>query len=221
MIKGVIFDMDGVLIDSEPLHQQTFIRYLADLGVNLTPAEHDAFIGTTNRRIFGALKESHGLAGELPELVAEYERRYLVTLQQAGVDSPIPGVRELLTQLRQNGQLLAVASSSPRAHIDKVLEQLQLTELFCATVSGNEVRESKPAPDIFLKAAELIGLQPNECLVIEDSFNGVCAAKAAGMACVGFQNPNSGNQDLAQADRIIDVYGELRGGVGEWLSGGR
>ncbi len=221
MIKGVIFDMDGVLIDSEPIHKKTFLQYLKELDVNLTPADHDAFIGTTNRQIFARLKEQYSLADSIATLVEGYEQRYMAALQAENVDAPIPGVLELVAGLKHEGHKMAVASSSPRQHIDLILEMLGLSSFFVASVSGNEVTHSKPAPDIFLRASSLLGLSPKECLVIEDSYNGVTAAKAAGMACIGLQNPNSGQQDLSQADRIISVYGELRGELGEWLSGGR
>ena len=105
--------------------------------------------------------------------------------------------------LYQRGIKMALASSSPRSHIDAVLKMFNLTDYFHAIVCGEDTKEGKPSPDIFLNAAKIINTLPEDCIVIEDSYNGVLAAKAANMKCIGFKNPNSGNQDLSNADKIV------------------
>jgi beta-phosphoglucomutase-like phosphatase (HAD superfamily) len=104
---------------------------------------------------------------------------------------------------------LAIASSSHLETIEKVISKLDLSEFFQARISGTELKHSKPDPEIFIKAAEIVHSRPVECLVIEDSENGVKAAKAALMMCIGYQNPNSGAQDLHQADIIINTFEEI------------
>jgi len=124
-------------------------------------------------------------------------------------EEPMPGVAELIEELYKNKVKLVVASSASIKNIEIVLKMFNLERFFETKVSGDEVNNGKPAPDIFLYAAKVIGAQPEECIVIEDSKNGVEAAKSAGMKCIGFQNPNSGNQDLSSADMVINSFSEI------------
>lgn len=113
--------------------------------------------------------------------------------------------------MKRNGYTLAVASSSPKNEIIRNLKALDLDDYFTVKVSGEEVRNSKPAPDVFLKAAELLGASPEKCTVIEDTANGSRAAKAAGMYCIGFANPDYPEQDLSVCDKVIESYEEIYG----------
>ena len=115
---------------------------------------------------------------------------------------------------KAKGIPMAVASSSSLSIIDKVLDKLALREYFTLIATGDEVPASKPAPDIFLLAAQRLGCKPEACWVIEDSYNGVTAAKAAGMHCIGFYNPHSGNQDISAADHRIEHIAEAMGILG-------
>ena len=117
---------------------------------------------------------------------------------------PIRGLKELLSYARDKGLVLAVASSSSLHNINLVLKAIGLIQFFSLIASGEQVPKNKPFPDIYLKTAELLKLVPDECMVVEDSANGVKSAKVAGMYCVGFRNPGSGNQDLSPADMIVD-----------------
>lgn len=211
MIKGVIFDMDGVIIDSEPMHRKIFEDYAKDtLHIEVTDAEYDTFIGSTNTHIFSLLKERFHLNQEVGDLIAEYDRKIEEFLLAAKASiAPIAGVYELADQLHKDNMKLAVASSSAQGRIDLVIDMFGMDSFFTTKISGQQVKHSKPAPDIFLLAAKTLGLSPTECVVIEDSKNGVAAAKAAGMKCIGYNNPNSGNQDISRADRIIKRFFEL------------
>ena len=117
---------------------------------------------------------------------------------------PVNGAVQLVKNIKENGYTLAVASSSPPHKIKRNVEMLKISECFDKLVSGENVANPKPAPDVFLKAAKAIGVAPKECIVIEDSDNGCKAAKAAGMVCIGYANPNSGNQSLSKADYIVE-----------------
>lgn len=210
MIKAVIFDMDGVIIDSEPLHYKVFMRYTQEkLGVTISNEEYNTFIGTTNKSIFSMVQQKHGIRGDLDAIVAEYEEQIFTHLMTNKSEKPIDGVDTLIRLLRQSNIKLALASSSPKKLITIIIKMFKLEPFFAEAVSGQEVKRGKPAPDIFLRAAEMLGVPPEECLVIEDSRNGVMAAKQAGMKCIGFYNPHSGNQDLSQADKIIKSFAEI------------
>lgn len=210
MIKAVIFDMDGVIIDSEPLHYRIFMSYIKNkLGLTISDEEYSTFIGTTNRSIFSMVQKNHGMKGDLDTIVEEYEEQILTHLMTNKSEKPIDGVDVLIRNLQQSNVKLALASSSAKNLIHIVLKMFKLEPFFSAAVSGQEVKAGKPAPDIFLRAAELLGVNPAECLVFEDSRNGVVAAKMAGMKCIAFYNPHSGNQDLSQADKIIRSFAEV------------
>jgi HAD superfamily hydrolase (TIGR01509 family) len=121
---------------------------------------------------------------------------------------PSIGVVAFLDALKLNGYTLAIASSSLKRNVDLILGKLKLTAYFDFIVSGEQVTKGKPEPDIFLKVAEHYGLHPNECVVIEDSTNGVAAAKAAGMHCLAYFNPTSGEQDLSKADQVFKSFAD-------------
>lgn len=210
MIKAIIFDMDGVIVDSEPLHYKVFMEYTkSKFGLSISDEEYSTFIGTTNHHIYSTLKQKYGIEGDLEFIIKEYENKCLDFLLCSKTERPIQGVDILVKNLHKNKIKLGLASSSPKKSINAILELFDLHQFFDVLVSGQEVEHSKPAPDIFLRAAELLGFSPKECLVFEDSHNGVVAAKTAGMQCIAYYNPSSGNQDLSRADRIIESFLEV------------
>jgi len=210
VIKAVIFDMDGVIIDSEPMHYKVFVEYIKkNFDLVIPREEYNKFIGTTNYHIFSTLQEKYHIEGDLSAIIKDYTQKCLDFLLSSKDEKPIKGVDVLIRHLHQNHIKLALASSSPKKTINIVLDMFDLDQFFDVKVSGQEVAHSKPAPDIFLRAAELLQISPEECLVFEDSRNGVAAAKTAGMQCIGYYNPNSGNQDLSRADKIIESFTEV------------
>jgi len=214
MIKAVIFDMDGVIIDSEPLHYKVFMDYTSSkFGLTISDEEYNTFIGTTNHHMYSTLQKKYTIKGELAQLIEEYEEKCHEFLLASKMQRPIFGVDILVKNLHQNKIKLALASSSPKKSINIILDMFDMNQFFDVKVSGQEVANSKPAPDIFLRAAELLNIRPEECLVFEDSQNGVLAAKAAGMKCIAYYNPNSGKQDLSRADNIIESFAEVDSAV--------
>lgn len=210
MIKAVIFDMDGVIIDSEPFHYKIFKEYIRDqFDLAISDEEYSTFIGTTNYHIYATLQKKYEFPGDIDTIIGEYEEKCLQYLLSGAAERPIKGVDVLVKNIHQNKIKLALASSSPKEVINIVLSMFNIDQFFDVKVSGQEVENSKPAPDIFLRAAKLLSVCPEECLVFEDSRNGVVAAKAAGMKCIGYYNPNSGNQDLSRADKIIENFAEV------------
>lgn len=203
-MKAVIFDMDGVIIDSEPMHTKVVLDVLSSYQVHLTPADLDRFAGMTMHSVNSALKAEYSIPAPLEEIIAcEIEGMIRHTLEDP--QQPIDGIREILTYLEKNRIPAAVASSSPKKLVTAVVSRLKLDTYFQFLLSGENVTQSKPHPEIYLQAAARLNIDPADCLVIEDSKNGTIAAKEAGMTCIGFQNLNSGLQDLSRADIIVDT----------------
>ncbi|MFW6035005.1 MAG: HAD family hydrolase [Halanaerobiales bacterium] len=207
-LEAVIFDMDGVIIDSEPIHYQANLQLFKKMNIQVTRDEYEGFIGLSNTEVWSRLKEKHNLNSPVEELVSEIVESNIKVLKGSQVE-PINGIKPLLDKLRKVKLKVALASSSPTEYIRQVLEKLKIKEYFETTVSGEELKNGKPDPDIFLHTAELINVKPGNCLVIEDSENGVKAAKAAGMKCIGYNNLNSGSQNLDNADIIINSITEI------------
>jgi beta-phosphoglucomutase len=207
-MEAVIFDMDGVLIDSEPTHERIEQELFEELGITLTQAEHRRYQGTGSIEMWRSIIDEHSLDAEAVNLSERQRSRFLGYLKEGAVPR-VPGIAELLSHLRSRGIPIAVASSSAGPVVRRVLSHTGLDGFFGVVVSGDEVARSKPAPDIFLLAAERLALAPKRCLVVEDSENGVAAAKAAGMVCLGFRNPGSGSPPLAGADYRVESAREL------------
>lgn len=207
-LEAVIFDMDGVIIDSEPLHFQVDLDVLNGLNVRLVQHDLEPYVGMTNPEMWKLLKERHGLTESIDELIGIQLGQKLATLEISDYE-PIDGIPELLAALGEAKIKLALGSSSPIRFIDAVLDKFGIAASFTHRISGEEMERGKPAPDIFLNAAELLNVSPAGCVVIEDSLNGVAAAKAAGMSCIGYRNVNSGQQDLSKADIVVDSIRDI------------
>jgi HAD superfamily hydrolase (TIGR01509 family) len=209
MVKGIIFDMDGVLIDSEPLHKKIEKQMLIELGVDLSHDEHIKFAGV-GKEFWNIIKNRFGYNRDVTAewLHEEKRERYLKALTANPIIA-IEGVVEVVTEARKKNIPMAVASSSSSFLIHLVLKAIGIDKDISVVVSGEAVPNNKPSPDIFLRTAELMQLNPKDCIVVEDSTNGIKAAKDADMICIGFYNLNSGKQDLSQADYIIHSISEV------------
>lgn len=205
MIEAVIFDMDGVLIDSEPLHYQTDLTLLKSMGIHVEPSYLDRFVGMINPEMWEMIIAEHNITRNLEEILKE-QIDLKLSLLADGDWQAIPGTLELVEQLVTDGIQLALASSSSLPFIKAVLHKTGLDRFIPRYVSAESVRQGKPAPDVFLEAARLLNTEPARCVVIEDSRNGVLAARAAGMKVIAYQNPSSGNQDLSSADIIVSSH---------------
>ncbi|MFY9176767.1 MAG: HAD family hydrolase [Caldicoprobacterales bacterium] len=199
-----MFDMDGVIIDSEPLHFESDKMVMREFGVELTDEELNRYVGVANPQMWIELKDKYSIDLSVDELIEMQHMNKLKLLEDNQLET-IRGIDELITDLQRKGIAVALASSSNMEFIQLVLKKLGITECFQVIVSGDDVEKGKPEPDIFLKAAELLKVRPQDCIVLEDSAHGVNAAKRAGMKCIGFINPNSGNQDLSKADKIVST----------------
>jgi len=195
----LIFDMDGVIIDSEPIHTALDIIQLKGYGVEVTTKEIERYMGTSSQATWSDIKLRYHLNVSVEHLIKESIELKVDYLKHTNVVA-IDGIKELVEACKKKGIKMAVASSSPESYIHKVLRTVDIFSYFDVIVSGDHVKHSKPAPDIFLRTAELLGAKPSECVVIEDSTHGINAAKVAGMYCIGFDNKSSRNQILDQAD---------------------
>lgn len=209
MIKCVIFDMDGVLIDTEPLHYKVWQEVFAERGLIIDYENYKDCIGSTRKFLYELILKNYGRDFRddptIPKRFIEIKDKFL---NENGIPK-IEGVVETVKALHEKGYMLAVASSSPLRYINFAMEKLGIASCFDLLFSGEQVKNPKPAPDTFLAVSEKLGISPEECVVIEDSENGSKAARAARMYCFGFANPNSGNQDLSAADEIFYPFGEL------------
>ncbi len=208
MLKAIIFDMDGVIIDSEEQHNRAAQRVFQSHGITVDNDYHAQFVGTSTRNLVQTSIRELKLDIAEDTLYDEMNIEKKKVLAEEGY-VPLPGIIDLVKKLAQEGFKLAIASSSIPNDIKEVVKALKIRKYFHQLVSGTQVTHPKPAPDIFELALKELGINASEAIVIEDSEFGVQAAKAAGITCVGFLNPNSGKQDLRCADVLLESFEEL------------
>lgn len=205
--KAVIFDMDGVIVDSEPRHERAFVEVVRELGYDNLGLKFADYIGRSDKELWIDFVAKHQPKQSLDELLAMKRSRVIeiIRREQPLFDGLVPLVRKLAECYR-----LAVASGSERMVIEEVLNLESLHRFFPVVVSGSEVRRGKPAPDIFLRTAELLGVLPKDCCVIEDSKPGVAAAQAAGMQVIAITNTHPA-AELRHATHVVSAYSEIEG----------
>ncbi|HAB18355.1 MAG TPA: HAD family phosphatase [Verrucomicrobiota bacterium] len=204
--SAVIFDLDGVIVNSEPLHEQSFLDVFAELGYRDNHGIHfPDYYGRSDRTVWLDFINRHRPPHELEPLTARKQARFLELLRAS--EPLFAGIPELVEQLAATARL-AVASGSTHDVINAVLSLRNLRRHFPVTVSSTDVVHGKPAPDIFLRAAALLGVVPTQCIVIEDSAAGIAAAKAAGMRVIGITNSLSA-AELHAADSIVSDYAQI------------
>ncbi len=201
-----IFDMDGVLVDSEPLYAVVLRRMMKAMGVPFSDEEHKAFIGMGSREMWRILAEKHGLDERLDSLVEREARMRLEYLSRCDDLTPMEGVTQLLEKLRGIRIPLCVASSSPKRMIELNLTRTGIIHYFDLLLSSEESEIAKPDPGFFLHIASLRGVPPQRCAVIDDSGRSITGAKKAGMHAIGFVNKSSGEQDLSRADLLVEGF---------------
>ena len=209
MIKTVIFDMDGVIIDTEPVHNYAFNAHFNQLNIDVSPEMYASFIGNSTKNIFERLKAQFNLADDVNDLVDTKRNLFNDAFDSKEDLFLLDGVEDLIKDLHSNGMQLVLASSSATVTINRIFNRFGLHSYFTHIVSGEDFPKSKPHPAIFLKAAELSNTPVENCIVIEDSTNGIMAAKAAGVYCIGYDSLHSKMQDYSLADKVISNFAEL------------
>ncbi len=207
-VHAIVFDMDGVLIDSEPLHLLAYQKFLSEFGLTFLEQDNHNFLGMKDLDCAKHLVERHKLTITADEFVARKES----VLHQLFLDElkVQPGVLQTLENAHKLNIPTVIASSATMPTIELVVELTGTRKYFRHLCSGDEVPNGKPAPDVFLLAAQRLGVKPSECLVIEDTFNGVCAAKAAGMMCIAIPCQATRHQDFAHADLVLASMEEVK-----------
>lgn len=206
-IPSFLFDLDGVVVDSNGLHVESWKEVARRHGFDCPDPDHIGKCGLRTGAVIRELLRWPVSVEEAAHIGFEKEAIYRDWIRQDGI-RPIPGVLEFLDQSRQLGIRCAVGSSAPRENVDLCLDALRLQDVFAATVSGADVLRGKPAPDIFLKAAGLIGAPPAECLVFEDAPAGIAAAHAAGMRVYALLTSHT-RPEVAAADFIVPNFAGL------------
>ena len=203
---AVIFDMDGVLIDSEPIHIEIEKELFNKLGITVSADKHREYLGTAGDYMYRDLKSKFGLSDsieELLELDESFRCDYFKNLKAINLNE---GVLNLLREIKLSGLKLAVATSSSPELARILLERCEISSLFDAIVTTSEAGKSKPSPDVYQLAARKVGIIPANCVVFEDSPNGLCAAKDAGMYCIAVQTSSVNVQELSRADYLIRTF---------------
>jgi len=209
MLKAVLFDMDGVIVDTEPLHNKAYHKMFEAVNIKVSDKLYESFTGQATLPICRQLCTIFKLS-ETPKTLVQLKRKFF---KELFFNDPsltlIDGVLDLIKEYHSNGLTLVLASSASMTTINNVFTRFNLDPYFIAKLSGANLKASKPHPEIFIKAAKASGFSKQECFVIEDSTNGIKAAKNAGIYCVGFKSQNSKNQEYSLANKVISNFDEI------------
>jgi HAD superfamily hydrolase (TIGR01509 family) len=210
-LKAFIFDMDGVLVDTQRYHTQAYLEALHEAGYEASSEEIASYAGTKLGTTSRGLSKAHGYHWT-DEQMSHLEQRKCALfdkiISQVQLE-PIAGIPELLQSLQQRHIPMAIASSSSDEFIAFIVDKLHIRTYFDHLLSGQNLPESKPNPAIYRLAAQAVGEAPEDCAILEDAGLGVQAAKAAGAMCIGYRNLNSGHQDLSKADIVVDDIADI------------
>lgn len=205
--RAVIFDLDGVLVDSEPIHFAALNAVLCREGILLTEEENSEFLGLPPEEVWTRLIRRFSLRGLVQDYLKRYEEEVARALQDP-LKSP-PFLPTLLQSLQEMRISLAIASSSRREWIESILNSLDLQRYFPVVVSSDDVRRGKPHPEVYLTVARKLGMKPSECLAVEDAPNGVLSAKRAGMDVAVLRTPYLNQTSFPPADFVLDSLADL------------
>jgi HAD superfamily hydrolase (TIGR01509 family) len=212
--EAIVFDMDGVLIDSEPIHYEIEKLLFDKLGIVVSEEIHRRYLGAAGDFMYGDLKSRYGLPDSVDDLLAfddSFRCDYFSHLPGINLND---GVIDLLISLKNIGFKLAVATSSSPEMVDILLTRCGISTYFDAIVTTAEAGKSKPAPEVYLLAARKIGVQPEKCIVFEDSPNGISAARSAGMFCFAIQTDGVSDAERSKADATIQSF---KGITPDWI----
>lgn len=208
-LRAVLFDMDGVIVDTEPLHRKAYFNTFKDLGIQVSETLYTTFTGNSTQKVCETLVETFQLEKKWEE-IAEMKRKYFKELFDHDPDfNLIPGVKELIIRYHQEGIKLILASSAHLNTINWVFDKFGLAPYFSGKVSGAALKESKPHPEIFQLAARMAQEERRNCMVIEDSTNGILAAHRAHIFCAAYRSLHSTGQDYTLADIVVSDFAAL------------
>jgi beta-phosphoglucomutase len=209
MKKSVIFDMDGVVVNTEPVHYKSNQVFYKSLGITVADDVYASFTGNSDKNIIQKLKDIYNLDVEKEVLLNKCRDYFCEAFNSDETLDLMPGVKDLIIDLYNNGMVLLLASSSSRVQIEMVFNRFGLHKYFTHIISGEDFEYSKPNPAIFLDAVGKSGFTAAECIIIEDSTNGIKAATAAGVYCIGYKNDEHSLQDTSLANEVISDFKQL------------
>lgn len=207
IIEAVIFDLDGLMIDSEPLQLKAMNIALVDFGIQLSESKWKPMVGHKTKENFLQIINDYKINADLLILIERKNNAYRQIIRKHV--PPMPGLHEAINNIKKTSWKLAIASSSVKDDINIILKNLNLENSFDIVVSGDQVNRGKPDPEIFLKTASKLKTSPNKCLVLEDTIYGVNAAKSAGMFCIAIPNKYTATNDFSNADLVLESLIEI------------
>ena len=201
--------MDGVIVDTEPLHRKAYFKMFSDFGIEVSDELYATFTGASTRKVCTTLIEKYDLKATIEEL-ATIKRTYFKFFFYHDADFDLlSGVKALIENYFENGIKLVLASSASMVTINMVFEKFDLEKYFVGKISGDELKESKPNPEIFTLAAKIAKEKKENCMVIEDSTNGIVAAYSAGIFCAAYKSEHSTGQNYEKANLVISDFSEI------------
>lgn len=210
MKNTVIFDMDGVIVDTEPLHKKAYYQHFKELDIDVDAELFSRFTGKSTRNVYQIIKEIFGINTDVEDLIQRKRTIFYGLFDSDPALKLLDGVEVLIKNLYSANFQLILASSAAKSTIHRIFKRFNLFPFFSHLVSGEDFPESKPNPAIFIEAQRLSGNEKSNCIIIEDSTNGIRAANAAEIFCVGYKSENSKNQYYETADLVIHHFDELK-----------
>jgi HAD superfamily hydrolase (TIGR01509 family) len=202
--------MDGVIVNSEPLHHLAYKKMFEEFKLDVSNSLYESFTGQSTYSICEQLCEIFDLKVDANALVLSKRKHFKIIFENDSSFEMIDGAMNLIKDYFENNLTLVLASSASMTNIERIFKKFDLNKFFKAKISGADLKESKPNPEIFIKAAQLAGFKKEECIVIEDSTSGIAAAKSAQIYCVGYDSLNSKNQNYDKANLVINNFKEIQ-----------